>query len=99
MQNTQPENFETETIETTVYQLRIAGHIAPSWSAWFEQLEITQLADGSTLLTGPIVDQAALFGLLKKVRDLGRPLISVNLLNSKWQALLPGQVDELKGKI
>ena len=60
-----------------VYQIRIGGHLDNSWIDWFGGLTITLEENGNTLLTGPIVDQAALFGLLKKVRDLGMPLISV----------------------
>ena len=60
-----------------VYQIRIKGHLIPQWTAWFEGLTITLEEDGDTLLTGPVVDQAALHGLLKKVRDLGMPLLSV----------------------
>jgi hypothetical protein len=59
-----------------VYQIRIEGHLGPRWSGWFEGLTITQEEGGETLLTGPVVDQAALHGLLRKVRDLGIPLIS-----------------------
>ena len=59
-----------------VYQIRIKGHLGPQWVAWFDGLAITLEADGETLLTGPVVDQAALYGLLRKVRDLGMPLIS-----------------------
>ncbi len=51
---------------------------APQWTDWFEGLSVTLQPDGTTLLSGPVVDQAALYGLLKKVRDLGMPLISVN---------------------
>jgi hypothetical protein len=61
-----------------VYQIRIKGHLSPQWAAWFEGLTITLEDDGSTLLTGTVIDQAALHGLLKKVRDLGTPLLSVN---------------------
>lgn len=61
-----------------VYQIRIKGHLDLQWTDWFEGLAITIEKDGDTLLTGPIVDQAALYGLLKKVRDLGIPLVSVN---------------------
>ncbi len=61
-----------------VYQLRVKGHLGPEWTDWFEGLAITLEEDGDTLLTGPIVDQAALYGLFRKVRDLGIPLVSVN---------------------
>jgi hypothetical protein len=59
-----------------VYQIRIKGHLGPQWADWFGGLSITLEDDGETLLTGPVVDQAALYGLLRKVRDLGMPLIS-----------------------
>ena len=59
-----------------VYQIRIEGHLGPRWSEWFEGLTITPEEGGETLLTGPVADQAALHGLLRKVRDLGIPLIS-----------------------
>ena len=62
----------------TVYQIRIKGHLNRQRMDWFEGLTITLEEDDDTLLTGPVVDQAALHGLLKKVRDLGMPLISVN---------------------
>jgi hypothetical protein len=61
-----------------IYQIRIKGHLGPQWTDWFEGLTITLEENGDTLLTGPLVDQAALHGLLKKVRDLGIPLLSVN---------------------
>ena len=60
-----------------VYQIRIKGHLGREWTDWFEGLTITLEEGGHTLLTGPVVDQAALHGLLKKVRDLGMPLVSV----------------------
>ncbi len=59
-----------------VYQIRIKGHLGPQWTDWFGDLTITLEDNGDTLLTGPVVDQAALHGLLRKVRDLGMPLIS-----------------------
>jgi len=61
-----------------VYQIRIKGHLSHQWTDWFEGLTITLEEDGDTLLTGPVIDQAALHGLLKKVRDLGMPLVSIN---------------------
>jgi hypothetical protein len=68
------------------YQIRINGHLGSQWTDWFGGLSITLEDNGDTLLTGPVVDQAALHGLLKKVRDLGIPLISVNRVK-------PGQAD------
>ena len=61
-----------------VYQIRIKGHLDREWEAWFEGLAITQAGNGETLLTGSVIDQAALYGLLRKVRDLGLPLIAVS---------------------
>ncbi len=61
-----------------VYEIRIKGHLDSRWTGWFDGLVITLEEDGDTLLTGPVIDQAALHGLLKKIRDLGIPLISVN---------------------
>lgn len=61
-----------------VYQIRIKGHLGSQWKVWFEGLTITLEQDGDTLLTGQVIDQAALHGLIKKVRDLGMPLLSVN---------------------
>jgi len=60
------------------YEIRLKGHIDVQWADWFESLTITLEEDGDTLITGPVVDQSALHSLLKKVRDLGIPLISVN---------------------
>jgi hypothetical protein len=61
-----------------VYQIRIEGHLGHQWTDWFEGMTVTREANGDTLLTGPVIDQSALYGLLKKVRDLGMPLASVN---------------------
>jgi hypothetical protein len=71
-------DLQTNSDPPIVYQIQIAGHLRPQWAEWFEGLTITLEPDGTTLLTGPVVDQAALYGLLKKVRDLGLPLVAVN---------------------
>jgi hypothetical protein len=68
--------------QPVIYQIRIKGHLGREWTDWFDGLTITLEANGDTLLTGPVVDQAALHGLLKKVRDLGMPLVSVSQVQS-----------------
>ena len=60
------------------YEIRVKGHLDNRWADWFEGLTITLEDNGETLLTGPVVDQAALHGVLRKVRDVGMPLLSVN---------------------
>jgi hypothetical protein len=71
---------KTMSESPTIYQIRIEGHLGSQWTDWFDGLSITLEENGDTLLTGPITDQAALHGLLKKVRDLGMPLVSVSPL-------------------
>ena len=66
-----------------VYQVRVKGNLDRKWSDWFDGLTITPQADGETLLTGPVADQAALHGLLGKIRDLGLPLLSVKRMESQ----------------
>jgi hypothetical protein len=60
-----------------VYEIKVEGHLGDQWADWFGGATITLEGNGDTLITGPVIDQAALFGLLKKVRDLGMPLVSV----------------------
>jgi hypothetical protein len=74
------DNPKRDADKPTVYEIRIKGHLGRQWTDWFEGLVITLEHDGNTLLTGPVIDQAALYGLLKKVRDLSMPLLSVNSL-------------------
>jgi hypothetical protein len=62
------------------YEIRVAGHLDPRWAAWFDGLSLTNHADGTTILRGAVVDQAALHGLLQRVRDTGLPLLSVTQL-------------------
>jgi hypothetical protein len=79
-------NPTTDPRQPMVYQIRIQGYLGSQWTDWFEGLTITLEENGETLLTGPVVDQAALYGLLRKVRDLGLPLLAVN-------RAYPGQAD------
>jgi hypothetical protein len=71
-------NPNTDSRGAMVYQIRIKGHLGREWTDWFAGLTITLEANGDTLLTGQVVDQAALHGLLRTVRDLGMPLLAVN---------------------
>lgn len=74
--------FNSASEPPTIYQIRIKGHLSQQWADWFEGLTITLEDNGDMLLTGLVVDQAALHGLLKKVRDLGMPLLSVMRVSS-----------------
>ena len=73
---------QTDPDQPVVYQIRIKGHLSSQWADWFEGMAVTREENGDTLLTGPVVDQSALYGLLKKVRDLGMPLLSVVCLEA-----------------
>ena len=77
--------------EARTYEIRLKGHLDDKWADWFEGLTITRADNGETLLSGPVVDQAALHGLLRKVRDLGMVLISVICIQ-------PGQADALASR-
>lgn len=79
-------NPQSDSAQAMVYQIRLRGHLGREWADWFEGLNIRLEENGDTLLTGPVVDQAALHGLLRKVRDLGMPLLSVDLVE-------PGRTD------
>jgi hypothetical protein len=69
------------------YEIRLKGHLDSRWAGWFDGLSLTNESDGTTIIHGPVVDQAALHGLLQKVRDLGLPLVSVTYVD-------PDQPDE-----
>jgi hypothetical protein len=65
------------------YEIRLKGHLEARWAAWFDGLSLTQESDGTTVIRGSVIDQAALHGLLSKVRDLGLPLIAVAQIDPK----------------
>ena len=67
----------TGHLDPGAYEIRIQGHLDARWAAWFDGLSLTNEPDGTTLVSGPVADQAALHGLLQKVRDTGLPLVSV----------------------
>ena len=71
--------------EQAIYQIEVKGKLDPKWSDWFDGLAITVQADASVLLTGPVADQAALHGLLGRIRDLGLPLLSITRLERREQ--------------
>lgn len=86
-------NPEAATAQPPIYQVRLRGELGPQWAEWFEGWALALDAHGDTLLTGPVADQAALHGLLRKVRDLGIPLLSINCIDpgdSGFQAT-PGE--------
>jgi hypothetical protein len=64
------------------YEIRCTGHLEGRWIAWFDGLTVHREVDGTTLISGQVLDQAALHGLLQRVRDLGLPLVSVNRLDA-----------------
>ena len=65
------------------YEIRLKGHLEARWATWFDGLSLTQESDGTTVIRGAVIDQAALHGLLSKVRDLGLPLIAVTQVDPK----------------
>jgi hypothetical protein len=69
--------MESEHVRHEVYQITVLGHLDSEWSDWFDGLTITLVGSGETILSGPIVDQTALHGVLIKIRDLGLPLLSL----------------------
>ena len=74
--------METRQPQPELFEIRLRGQLDTRWASWYDGLTITQTEDGDTALTGPVADQAALYGLLKKVRDLGIPLRSVSQITS-----------------
>jgi len=77
------------------YAIRVKGHLAERWAAWFDDMTVTRRADGTTVLDGPVADQSALHGLLRKISDLGLPLVSVTpTLAIPMSTAGPRQVDD-----
>lgn len=79
-------NGKSTLTQPTVYQIRLEGHLGSQWTAWFEGVAITLHENGDTILQSVVVDQAELYGLLRKMRDLGMPLVEVK------------RMEDLKGK-
>lgn len=75
------------------YEIRLKGHLDTRWAAWFDGMSLTHESDGTTIIHGQVVDQAALYGLLQKVRDVGRPLLSVMQVDSKQASGLDANTD------
>ena len=75
------------------YEIRLSGQLDARWSAWFDGMTVTAEGDGTTVISGSIVDQAALHGILQRVRDLGLPLISVERLPPGAPTSLPTDID------
>ncbi len=94
---TDEQQANPETHQRTVYQFRIKGYLSKQWINLFEGLTVTLEKDGNTLLSGSVIDQSALHGILKKIRDLGMPLLSVNSTDSNQT--LNVVTDEGKGNI
>jgi hypothetical protein len=80
-----------------VYEIRVKGHLDGRWSEWFDGLAIANVENGDALLSGEIVDQSALHGVLNKVRDLGLPLMAVSRIKSMPEGLRPIKQDDEKG--
>ena len=89
----EPHASTEERNEPTCYEIRLKGHLDARWVGSFEHMSFTHASDGTTILAGPVVDQAALYGLLRKVRDLGLPLVSVTLIDPKQADGSDGNAD------
>lgn len=94
-----PETPHTHPAHVPVYQIRIRGELGSQWADWFNGLSITQEAEGCTLLTGPVIDQAALYGILTKFRDLGIELLTVELVQPNRKESDPSNQNQASQEI
>lgn len=78
---TNPDPPNSHPGHSSVYQIKVRGHLGCQWNEWFEPMTIREESNGDTTVTGPVLDQAALHGLLTKVRNLGLPLLSITLID------------------
>jgi len=78
---------DSDRHEAGGYEIRLRGHLETRWAAWFDGLSLTYQSDGTTVIHGPVADQAALHGLLQKVRDIGLPLVSVTYVEPDQLAM------------
>ena len=92
-----PNEQRRDADRSVFYRIRIQGHLGQQWTTWFDGLTLTLEEDGNTLLSGPVADQSALHGILKKIRDLGMPLLSVNFVDSDPAA--KKDIDQVKGDV
>lgn len=91
------QNLGNDPDRLKIFQIRIKGHLGQQWAGWFDGLTIALEEDGNTLLSGPVADQSALHGILKKIRDLGMPLLSINSVDPNQST--KADSDEVKGDI
>ena len=76
------ENQHGRPLDSSRYEIRLGGRLDPRWAAWFDGMTVSSAGDGTTVLSGPVADQAALHGVLTRIRDLGLPLVSVTRLDA-----------------
>jgi len=89
------QNLGNDPGRPKIFQIRIKGHLGQQWAGWFDGLTIVLEEDGNTLISGPVIDQSALHGILKKIRDLGMPLLSINSVDPNQST--KADSDEVKG--
>ncbi len=91
------QNLGNDPDRPKIFQIRIQGHLGRQWAGWFDGLTIVLEEDGNTLLSGTVIDQSALHGILKKIRDLGMPLLSVISIDPNQTK--NNETDPLKGDL